>query len=45
MYSSCMEAAKYIDTHHTNIRYVLAGKQKSAKGSRWLKYEDFERWY
>lgn len=45
MYSSCMEAAKYIDTHHTNIRGVLAGRQKSAKGSRWLKYEDFESWY
>lgn len=45
MYSSCMEAAKYIDTHHTNIGGVLAGKQKSAKGFRWLKYEDFERWY
>lgn len=45
MYPSCSEAARQINTSHRYIRQTISGRYKSAKGFRWLKYDDFERWY
>lgn len=45
MYPSCSEAARQTNTNHNYIRQTISGRYELAKGFRWLKYEDFERWY
>lgn len=45
LYPSCSEAARQTNTSRECINGVMSGKYKSAKGFRWLRYEDFEMWY
>lgn len=45
MYPSCNEAARQINTNRVYLSAAMSGKYESAKGFRWLRYDDFESWY